>query len=205
MKLYYCLIIICFINIVGIANAEESGGTLIGKQNDCITLPQECASCSYVTLTSIQYPNMSRSYINTAMTEQGTSYNYSFCDTSQLGKYIYCVVGDVDGTDTVACKDFEITATGGDKGGSMFFLIIITSLAVVFLIATLFVNEEFFVYICGVLFLIGGVYLMINGLDVLNDVNTRYLAYVYLGIGMLFTLGAYIYNSYSRRYEEEEY
>jgi hypothetical protein len=112
MKFKFLLLIIFSLLLLNIISAEESGGVLTGKQNDCIQLPQECADCTYVTLTSIQYPNMSRSYINTAMTKQGSSFNYSFCNTNDLGQYVYCVIGDVGGTDTVACKDFEVTSTG---------------------------------------------------------------------------------------------
>jgi len=111
MKRIYLTMLVGLL-LIGIVYAEQSGGVLIGKQNDCLQIPQECTSCSGVTLTSIQYPNMSRSYINAAMTKQGSSYNYSFCDTSNLGNYIYCTTGDVDGTDTTACKDFEITSSG---------------------------------------------------------------------------------------------
>jgi hypothetical protein len=48
---------------------------------------------------------------------------------------------------------------------------------------------------------------MINGFALVNDVNTRMIAIVYLGIGLLFTLGAYIYDwvSNSNKEEEEEY
>jgi len=113
MKRFYLTMLIGLL-LIGIVSAEESGGVLIGKQNDCLQIPQECTSCSYVTLTSIQYPNMSRSYINAVMTKQGSSYNYSFCDTSNLGNYIYCTTGDVDGTDTTACKDFKITSDGSN-------------------------------------------------------------------------------------------
>jgi hypothetical protein len=141
MKLYYCLIIIFFINIIGIANAEESGGTLIGKQNDCIQLPQECADCSYIKLTSIQYPNMSRENINTIMTKNESSFNYSFCDTSLLGNYVYCMVGDVGGTDTVACKDFEITATGkSNPDGILVLVFIVFFLLLLGLLAFLMIN-----------------------------------------------------------------
>jgi len=111
MKKLIFSLLLCII-IFNFVSAEESGGALIGKQGNCIELPQECASCSYVTLTSIQYPNMSREYIDTTMTKQGTSFNYSFCKTNDLGTYSYCVVGDVDGIETVACKDFEITYLG---------------------------------------------------------------------------------------------
>jgi len=202
MKNKVILISMMSIFLLTLVSSLDSGGILTGKQNNNIQLPQECASCSYVNITSIQYPDMTREFINTEMTKQGTSFNYTFSTTDQLGTYTYCFLGDVDGIDTVGCKDFQITSTGSK--GSMFYIILITALAVIFLLTTLFVDEEFFVYISGVLWLVGGIYLMINGLDIMNDVNTRYLSYVYIGLGMLFTIGAYVYNSYSK-YREDEY
>lgn len=98
---------------------------------------------------------------------------------------------------------FDVNNTGSN--GSMFFLILIISIAIIFFLATLFVNEEFFVYISGVLFLVGGIYLMINGIDIMNDWYTRTISYVFIGIGFLFTIGAYIFNSYYKKGEDEEY
>jgi len=109
-KIFLFLVISIF--LFSFIIAEESGGTLIGKQGECISLPQECASCSYVNITSIQYPNMSRIYINEEMNKQGVSYDYEFCNTTELGSYVYCMVGDVDGIDTSVCKDFEISYFG---------------------------------------------------------------------------------------------
>jgi hypothetical protein len=134
MKLYISIIMM-FI-LIGVASAQDT--VLIGKQNTCITLPQECATCSYITLTSIQYPNMSREYVNAPMTKQGSSYNYTFCDTTATGKYIYCVIGDVDGIDTSACKDFEVTPSGFviSEGGSLIFfgsLIMMIILSLIFM------------------------------------------------------------------------
>jgi len=108
------LIIILGILLIGFVLAEESGGTLTGKQNSCISLPQECPSCSYSRLTKVVYPNMSIQVLNSLMTKNGTTYNYTFCNTGDLGKYSYCTLADVDGIDTTACKNFKVTSVGND-------------------------------------------------------------------------------------------
>jgi hypothetical protein len=87
---------------------------------------------------------------------------------------------------------------------SLTFLIFLYILAIIFFISTLFVDEEFFVYISGVLFLVGGIYIMINGLGETYGLYSRTIAYVSIGIGFLFTVGAYIFNSYSGRKAEQE-
>jgi len=90
-------------------NAQQE---LVGKAGDIIQLPQECSSCSYVQISSIQYPNMTREYLNQTMTNNGSSFYYNFNKTSQLGVYNYCGYGDVNGIDTVFCYDFKITYLG---------------------------------------------------------------------------------------------
>jgi hypothetical protein len=112
IKLNLVLALIILTLSLTLAVSDTSGGNLVGKQGDTIMLPQECASCTYVTVTSIQYPNLTRIYLNAPMTQQGSSYDYEFSDTNLLGEYTYCGVGDVDATDTTFCNDFEITPTG---------------------------------------------------------------------------------------------
>lgn len=180
-------------------SALDSLGTF--KQGEQVRISQVCSDATYINISSISYPNSSVAVSGIEMTSAGSGeFYYDFNFTNVNGKYD--VRGISDGCEGTFVTYFDVTSTGA--GGSMFFIILLTSLAVVFLVSTFFVNEEFFVYISGILWLIGGIYLMINGLDVLNDVNTRYLSYIYLGIGMLFTIGAYIYNSYDKEGDEED-
>ena len=180
--------------------SAESIGTV--KQGDSIEITNYCqvGSCTYMNLTSITYPNGTVINVNTEMTKNGQNFNYTYTPT-ELGIYNFKTCGDPAGEYLCDSDTFEVTSTG--TGGSMFFIILITILALIFFISSLFVPEEFFVYISGVSFLIGGIYLMINGIDVLNDTNTRYLSYLYIGIGFLFSIGAYVYNLYSENSEEE--
>jgi len=89
-----------------------SDAILIGKQGDTITLPMECATCSFVKINSIQYPNMSKTYLNMNMTQNDSSFFYTFSDTEQLGVYNYCGYGDVNSVNTTYCYDFTITYLG---------------------------------------------------------------------------------------------
>jgi len=108
-KLFSFLIISLFLISLVSAGSEV---ILTGKKGDTIELPQECTSCSFVILSSIQYPNMSKIYLNQNMTKSDSSFNYSFSDTTELGIYNYCGYGDVDGTNTTFCYDFTITYLG---------------------------------------------------------------------------------------------
>lgn len=195
MRYQYILLLLLMFSFT---SAVGDIGTV--KQHDCIDLYNYCPTCSYINLVAIKYPNVTTITMNEPMTKTGNNYQYEFCGTEQLGEYFYTTCGDKGGFEE-ACEDIAFQSTGG----SLMWIILITSLGVVFLIASLFVDEEFFVYISGILFLLGGVYLMINGIGILNDDNTRNLSYIYIGVGLLFTVGAYIYNSYSKYREEEEY
>lgn len=164
---------------------------------ECITI-KTILNTSTINISTISYPNQTIAVSNKLMNKTAQTFTYLFCDTNTLGNYIYDYF---DNEGNVYVNDFNVTSTGAS--GFNLYLILLTSLAVIFFIASLFVPEEFFVYISGILFLVGGIYLMINGLNVINNTNTRYLSYVYLGIGLLFTIGAYIFNLYSDDSNEE--
>jgi hypothetical protein len=198
------LLLIVGIFLFSLASSAEINDYGKVKQGECIEVRQVCASCTYVNV-SVAYPNQTMAITNVEMSNQGGGlWIYEFCNTSNLGRYDVAGSGDLEGTATgFDVLYFEVTATGGS--GMMFWTILIYSLAVIFLFSSMIVREEIFVYLSGVLFLIAGVIMMIYGLDVLNDWTTRAISYVSLGLGMLFTLGAYIYNSYSNSEYEEEY
>lgn len=131
--------------------------------------------------------------------------NVSAGNFSKIGVYhqgINCISNDgtAGGVKTLS---FEVTDTGKENF-NYWFIILGTALAILFLIFSIFTPEEFFVYISGIFFLIEGIYIMINGFSLVNDANTRMFAFIYLGIGILFTVGAYVFNLYSNSNNEEE-
>jgi hypothetical protein len=196
-KIY--LILFLGIILMNSVNAEvESMGYV--KMGNCIQLLQSAVNSTYSNITTISLPNKTEILsLNKAMTKDGTVYNYSFCSTSQAGQYIVNGITDIDGVTTNWAYDFNVRSDT-----NLTLLIILISLAVIFFIATLIVNEEFFVYISGVLFLVSGTYIMINGIDIVNDWYSRAISYVLIGIGFLFTLGAYIYNTNFKQDEDKD-
>jgi len=110
MKKYLAFLILGLF-ILSFAAASEDV-VLTGKKGDIITLPMECTSCTFVKINSIQYPNMSKIYLNEDMSQNDSSFYYSFNDTTQLGVYNYCGYGNVAGTNTTYCYPFTITYLG---------------------------------------------------------------------------------------------
>lgn len=194
------------IGLMGNVIALESMGTF--KQGEPIRITQVCSDATYITISSISYPNSTTAVSNVNMISSGSGEFYiTFNETSTLGRYD--VRGVSDGCENTFATYFNITTTG--DGFSFWFIILGTALAILFLIFSLVTPEEFFVYISGLFFLIEGIYIMINGFSVINNTNTRMFAYIYIGIGILFTVGAYIFNSFAENdkieneEEEEEY
>lgn len=82
------------------------------EKNRCIQLQQTCDNCTYVNVSSVTFPNSTVLNINNKMTKNGVNYNYSFCSTESLGKYIFSVYGDKDTILTIEEGTFEVTYTG---------------------------------------------------------------------------------------------
>ena len=170
------------------------------NQNNNFTLTITSNNATSCNLSSINYPDGTISIYNIPLTKDGKTFYLTILSSnySQTGNICHNVIC----TDGLNYETGSICRTITNSNSTYF--IILLALASLFFISSLFVNEEFFVYISGVLFVIAGIYTMINGIDTINDWYSRAIAYVCLGIGFLFTIGAYIYNSYNKYSSEEE-
>jgi len=188
--------------VIGLVGAYDSH-----KQNTDLNYVEEVANADSCVLSSINYPDGTSSYVNATMDKSHFNFNYTILsgNFSQLGDT--CI--KITCYDASATPEYEsgvkcLTITTTANPGTIFLIILLYSLGIIFFIATWFVDEEFFVYITGLFFLLGGIFLMIYGIDFLNDWMTRGIAFISIGIGFLFTIGAYIYNSYSKYQGDEE-
>lgn len=84
------------------------------KQNTCGQLVQTCANCTFVNVTSVQFPNRTIQYLVKTMSKNATTYNLTFCNTNSLGAYIYDTVGDPDGIAAQESVQFKVTRTGDE-------------------------------------------------------------------------------------------
>ncbi|MAH48481.1 hypothetical protein CMI37_21830 [Candidatus Pacearchaeota archaeon] len=104
-------IVMLILLVIPIISAAQDIGTI--RRNDCITLPQVCENCTYNNISSVLAPvNRTLLLANVPMTKDDTYYNYSFCNTTELGGYIVNGFGDLDGTKTAWTYNFEVTGTG---------------------------------------------------------------------------------------------
>lgn len=124
------LVMLTMLTLLSFISAEIN--TLgIYKLNNCVELKQICANCTFINITSILYPNSSLAVSDVAMTKKGADFNYTFCNTSLYGRYIYNTLGDPDGELAIAPITFEITNTGENFTGQISSVYI---LAVIFLV-----------------------------------------------------------------------
>lgn len=101
----YIIILMC--TMVSLVNADL--GTY--QQNICVVLKAEVNSTG--SNITIYYPNSTIAVDNQAMTKlKGMIFNYSFCDTNELGKYIYDYC-DQNG-DNCKQNTFSISPTGDE-------------------------------------------------------------------------------------------
>jgi hypothetical protein len=138
MKLiYYNIIMLILISIIPLVSSEvQTLGTV--KQGQCIVLTQLCADCTFVNLTSVIYPNESKVNYNVLMTKNNVDYNYTFCNTGDIGNYIYNTLGNPSGTLIVQPVSFEVTPSGNPKMGSGEGLTLMGILVIILLVSGFF-------------------------------------------------------------------
>lgn len=158
------------------------------KVDTCIELKQTCGNCSYVNLTSVLYPNSTPVIINSMMTKDGSSFNYTFCENSALGNYIVNGIGNPDGVPTIFAYNYVVTTTGNNQNNTIPLFLGLAGL-ILFLIA-IFSRNLYIGFISGVVFIVLGIYTMIFGLGFASDFYTQALSYVSLGFGLLIFLSA---------------
>jgi len=177
--------------LLGITTAGEVENDLL-KQRDCIQLAQSCASCSYINLSYVKYPN--QSYVirgEYPMTKNGTSYNYSFCDTGTLGTYEWCHHGDINGTDTPNCLRFEVTPSGFTGTFGFYVIILIFSIGIILM--GFYIEDNWVIMFGSIGLYFVGLYMLFFGIDGMKDViYTKAFAIIILFVAAYFSIrGAY--------------
>jgi len=176
----------CFLMVVCFISATQS--LPIQKQYTNVNLIQNCENSTYSNITRIYYPNMTYKLDgNYAMTSNGVDdYNYTiYLET--IGTWMVYGFCDENGLYTTWQYDFEVSPTGIEFDSILnnplpLILFILGFLLLVFAISK---NISWLGFVSAVLFIINGIYLMIYGFGGLNDMYTRAIAIVSLGVGLV--------------------
>jgi hypothetical protein len=178
-------IIMILMMVIPIVSAVESLGTF--KTYQCIDLLQTCSNCTYVNISNVMSPTSQVLLGESVMTNTGTYYNYTFCNTTTQGTYRVNGHGDLGGVNEVWSYTFNVNPTGGPENNTTVFFVLAGS-AVVLLILAFVMHNYIFSIISGFLFLGSGVYGMINGFGAIINSYTQIISYVMLGIGFIITI-----------------
>ncbi len=118
LSLMLCMFLISFISAL-----DEQG---VGKEGENFTFIQTCDDATYITLSTIQYPNRTVQIINENMTSMGGgAYQYNFTDVVNGRTDI---TGISDGCTKTFATFFEVTPSGIilTSGGSIVYLVLIS-------------------------------------------------------------------------------
>ncbi len=180
------LVLILGIFLISLASAEiQTLGTF--KRYESIGLIQTCSNCTYNNISNILYPDSSIALSENVMTKSGTSYNYTFSNTSELGEYIINGFGDPDGEKTAWNYNLFVTETGiTDK--SIFdnpLMLILIALALIFLIMGIKTGTIWLGFMSAIMFLLSGIYTTIYGLNDIANMYTQGIGISLIGIGII--------------------
>jgi len=173
---------------ISVVNAE----TQIYKSGEAFNLTRECfydgAICTgdYDCTITVYNPEGDIIIDNQDMSNQTSYYNYSMNPLFVNGDYrtrVTCTDGTNSGSEIFY---FQITNTGDGTGISMFLILGIT--AIVLLIISIAMANYYVSFASGVMFIITGLYVMVYGIKFVADMYTRAVAFVLIGLGLLFTI-----------------
>jgi len=140
--LFLGMFLISLIATTGVVNAEQQSLGIF-KQGNCIQLKQVCDNCTYVNLTAVSNQDNFILIGENVMVKTGNIYNYSFCNTTSLGEYIYTTCGDLNGENICKSVDFEITYNGKTISSAQSIIYIVLFVVILFVfIITLFGIEK---------------------------------------------------------------
>jgi len=124
--LFIFLIAILIIPVFALSDQDCTKFTDPVEKNVSMDLIQVCTACTYVNLVSIELPNGTSVFYNTAMVENDIHYSLAYSPQYE-GRYYFSVKGDKDGSVETECFYFDVTNNGrpSPSGGTINLFVII--------------------------------------------------------------------------------
>ena len=176
-------------------SAQDVIGTF--KQGTAIELTQVCTNdtslCDECNVSTVKYPNGTVAARDLTMTKRTNDFNVTLPaqNTSALGTYN--VLGHCkSGTQFQSWSySFDVTTTG--DGNAMIFIILFLLISFGLFMMGMYLHNEYLIFISGTGLIVTGMYIMIYGLGNLQNLYTRMIAFITLGLGLFFAIAASIH------------
>ena len=181
------ILIICFslLLILFFSNVQAVKISPI-KQGKTARLVQVCDNCTFVNITTIQYPDSTLLSVNKAMTKNGANYNYSFTGTGSIGDYSYTTCGNPDGVFTCETANFLVSASGFDGMLGLSIVIMFLTYAIAFI--GFFGKNEWVTILGGLAMITLGLFTLNNGIDIFRNTMTEAISFTTIGLGAFFSI-----------------
>ena len=176
-----------FVLLLGVFLISFASATLPPvEQNKCIEL-RTILNATQVNISTVTHPNQTLIIINSPMSKNGKTFNYTFCDTSVLGEYVYDYY---DNQGNTYVNDFDVTADGKERKDfpMQFSFIIFSVLMIIFGLTG--ERRNIFKTLGGIFMMVMGVITLYPGYGFINWSNLQGLAMgsVLLGLGFYFAI-----------------
>ena len=183
-KILLTLIIGLFLISLATAAISDLGDF---KRFDCVDLPQTCPDCTYNNISRIIDSNAITVLTEVIMTRDDTYYNYTFCNTTTLGKYTVNGYGNEGGALDNWEYYFQVTETGKEDVSILNnpLIIIIIALALIFIFIGIKTETVWFGFMSAIMFVLGGIYTTIYGFNYITNMYTQGIGIALIGVGIV--------------------
>jgi hypothetical protein len=162
--------------------ALDNWGT--GKVGQNFTITQICSDATFVTISTIQFPDRTIKAINENMSSTGNgAFSYNQTLNNQYGRYD--ITGISNGCEKSFSGYYEITPSGGISGNSpLIFFIIVGVIFFGLIMWGIKIGNEWVSLIGCFGVLILGIYISTNGVGEFKNIITNTVSYVSIAIGL---------------------
>lgn len=140
------------------------------KQNECVEIVTNLNATS-VNISGITNPTPNPQIVvqDKEMTKVGSFFNYTFCNTTKIGKYTY---GYCDDSGNCYSNSFKITPSGFESTLAFYFIFILIICAI--MVAGYNIKNVWMLMLGSILILFLGFFIIINGVDVIKNTQTTW-------------------------------
>jgi hypothetical protein len=188
--LFVFIFVMSFISSAPFASpfAYNSANNLgVFKQNTTINITQVCYNATYITLTSVTYPNSTKAVNQSNMTSQGSGeFIYVFKNATISGRYN--VMGISNGCDNTFATYFDVTPSGNSGLDNIYLYILIILLSYGIALIGFFGKSVWVAVIGGLAMVIFGIYVYTQGIIIYINWVTNTIAALSVALGAFFVL-----------------